>query len=42
MDLAALRARTEAAADALFARAGVPRDGSWLPTPYTRGTEGGG
>jgi len=42
VDLGGLRGRVEGAADALFARAGVPRDGSWLPTPYTRGTEGGG
>lgn len=39
VDLAALRTRTEAAADGLFERAGVPRDGSWLPAPYTRGTD---
>ena len=36
-DVAALRTRMEAATDALFARAGVPRDGSWLPVPYAGG-----
>ena len=29
-----LRAKVDAARDALFARAGVPADGSWLPRPY--------
>ena len=34
VDLKALRARVEQARDDLFARAGVPTDGSWLPKPY--------
>lgn len=34
VDLAALRARVDAARDVLFDRAGVPTDGSWLPRPY--------
>lgn len=33
MDLRALRAKVDAARDALFERAGVPADGSWLPRP---------
>jgi 5-methylthioadenosine/S-adenosylhomocysteine deaminase len=39
VDLRALRRRMEAARDGLFARAGVPADGSWLPAPHTGGTE---
>jgi cytosine/adenosine deaminase-related metal-dependent hydrolase len=39
VDVGALRTRTEAAAEALFARAGAKRDGSWLPGSYTRGTD---
>lgn len=34
IDVRQLRARVDAARDALFARAGVPADGSWLPRPY--------
>jgi 5-methylthioadenosine/S-adenosylhomocysteine deaminase len=34
-DLAAFRRRVDAQRDALFARAGVPTDGSWLVSPYT-------
>ena len=34
IDLKQLRAQVDAARDALFARAGVPADGSWLPRPY--------
>jgi 5-methylthioadenosine/S-adenosylhomocysteine deaminase len=29
-----LRGKVDAARDALFARADVPADGSWLPRPY--------
>ncbi len=39
VDVPALRSRMEASCDALFARAGVPRDGTWLPKPYVRGTD---
>ncbi len=39
VDVRALRSRMETACDGLFARAGVPRDGTWLPTPYVRGTD---
>lgn len=34
IDVKALRAKVDAARDSLFARAGVPVDGSWLPRPY--------
>jgi len=34
VDLVALRDQVERARDDLFDRAGVPTDGSWLPTPY--------
>ena len=34
VDLRGLRARVDAARDALFARAGVPVDGNWLPRPF--------
>lgn len=34
VDLKALRKSVEQARDDLFARAGVPTDGSWLPKPY--------
>ena len=30
----ALREKVDRARDALFDRAGVPTDGSWLPRPY--------
>ncbi len=39
VDTRQLRARVEQARDALFERAGVPSDGSWLPRPYTGGTQ---
>lgn len=39
VDLPALRRRVEAARDALFARAGVPSDGSWFPVPHVGGTD---
>jgi cytosine/adenosine deaminase-related metal-dependent hydrolase len=39
VDLRGLRRRMEAARDGLFARAGVPADGTWLPVPHTGGTE---
>ncbi|GAN78455.1 amidohydrolase family protein [Acidisphaera rubrifaciens] len=38
-DVRGLRGRMERSADALFERAGVPRDGTWLPKPYVRGTD---
>lgn len=38
IDMRATRRRMEAARDALFARAGVPSDGSWLPEPHRGGT----
>ncbi|WP_431301076.1 amidohydrolase family protein [Tabrizicola sp. BL-A-41-H6] len=38
VDVKALRRRMEASVDGLFGRAGVPRDGNWLPKPYTGGT----
>lgn len=34
VDIAALREKVDRARDALFDRAGVPTDGSWLPRPY--------
>jgi cytosine/adenosine deaminase-related metal-dependent hydrolase len=39
VDLPALRRRMEHARDALFARAGVPADGTWQPVPHSGGTE---
>jgi 5-methylthioadenosine/S-adenosylhomocysteine deaminase len=39
IDVRALHKTMERSADGLFGRAGVPRDGSWLPTPYVRGTD---
>jgi cytosine/adenosine deaminase-related metal-dependent hydrolase len=39
VDMAALRGRTEAAVSALFARAGAPRDGTWLPPLYRAGAD---
>jgi 5-methylthioadenosine/S-adenosylhomocysteine deaminase len=39
VDMRGLRWRMEAARDALFDRAGVPADGTWLPVPHTGGTE---
>jgi cytosine/adenosine deaminase-related metal-dependent hydrolase len=39
VDLKALRRRVDAARDALFARAGVPADGSWLPAPFSEGAD---
>lgn len=39
VDVAALRRRVDAARDALFARAGVPTDGTWLPRPYSGGAD---
>lgn len=39
VDMRGLRRRMEAARDALFHRAGVPADGTWLPAPHTGGTE---
>ena len=36
-DVQALRQRVERACDGLFERAGVPRDGTWLPQPYVAG-----
>ena len=39
VDVRALRRRMEGAVDGLFDRAGVTRDGNWLPKPYVGGTE---
>jgi 5-methylthioadenosine/S-adenosylhomocysteine deaminase len=39
VDVKALRRRMERAVDSLFSRAGVPRDGNWLPQPYVKGTD---
>jgi cytosine/adenosine deaminase-related metal-dependent hydrolase len=39
VDVKALRRRMEASCDGLFKRAGVKRDGTWLPKPYTGGTD---
>ena len=39
VDVRALRRRMDASCDGLFARAGVRRDGNWLPKPYTGGTD---
>lgn len=33
-DVHAFRAKVDAARDALFARAGIPTDGTWLPRPF--------
>lgn len=38
VDVRALHRKMETQVDGLFARAGVPRDGNWLPKPYTGGT----
>jgi 5-methylthioadenosine/S-adenosylhomocysteine deaminase len=38
-NLRSLRRRMESACDDLFRRANVPRDGTWLPEPYTKGAE---
>ncbi len=35
VDLPAFRKKVDAARDGLFARAGVPTDGSWIVRPYT-------
>ena len=37
--LASARRRVDAQRDALFARAGVPADGSWLPKPFSEGAD---
>lgn len=42
VDVKALRRRMEASCDGLFARAGVKRDGAWLPNPYVGGTQAEG
>jgi hypothetical protein len=42
VDVRALRRRMDASCDGLFARAGVSRDGNWLPKPYTGGTDAKG
>jgi len=39
VDLPLLRTRVDAARDELFRRAGVPRDGSWLPRPFSQGAD---
>ena len=39
VDVKALRRKTERAVDSLFSRAGVARDGNWLPKPYVKGTD---
>jgi 5-methylthioadenosine/S-adenosylhomocysteine deaminase len=39
VDLAEVRRQTEAAVSGLFARAGAPRDGSWLPPLYVAGAD---
>jgi cytosine/adenosine deaminase-related metal-dependent hydrolase len=39
VDVAAVRAGVERAVTGLFARAGVPRDGSWLPPLYVGGAD---
>lgn len=39
VDLAALRRRVDAQRDVLFARAGVPADGTWLPKPFSEGAD---
>jgi 5-methylthioadenosine/S-adenosylhomocysteine deaminase len=39
IDLKALRQRMERTVDGLFSRAGIARDGNWLPKPYVKGTD---
>ena len=39
VDVPRLRERVDAARDALFQRAGVPADGSWLPRPFKEGAD---
>jgi cytosine/adenosine deaminase-related metal-dependent hydrolase len=39
VDVAALRRQVDQARDALFRRAGVAADGSWLPRPFTQGAD---
>lgn len=39
VDVRALRRRMENTVESLFARAGVARDGNWLPKPYVKGTD---
>lgn len=39
VDVRSLRKQMESAVDGLFQRAGVPRDGTWLPVPYVKGTD---
>ena len=39
VDLQRMRARVDAARDALFRRANVPSDGSWLPRPFSEGAD---
>ncbi len=38
-DTLGFRAKVEAARDGLFAKAGVPADGSWLPRPFEAATD---
>lgn len=42
IDLQRMRARVDAARDALFRRANVSSDGSWLPRPFSEGADIGG
>jgi len=39
VDVPLLRRRVDAARDALFGRAGVEPDGSWLPVPFSQGAD---
>ncbi|MCW6511181.1 amidohydrolase family protein [Lichenifustis flavocetrariae] len=39
VDIKALRRRMESTVEGLFERAGVARDGNWLPKPYVGGTD---
>jgi hypothetical protein len=39
VDVPLLRRRVDAARDALFCRAGVEPDGSWLPVPFSQGAD---
>ena len=39
VDLQRMRTRVDAARDALFRRANVPSDGSWLPRPFSEGAD---
>ena len=39
VDIRSLRRRMESTVDGLFERAGVARDGNWLPQPYVKGTD---